>query len=98
MAAVEIRFESPFGVGSPLHAVNPDSVQIMTSSASSQASTAAATKTGCTVSITASGGAIKFCVAAAPDTATGTLSLVPDGSTRSFGGVAIGHKVAIVDA
>ena len=98
MASVEITFESPVETASgPVHNAYAASAEIMTSSASSQVSTAAATATGQTVSITSKGGAVRCAIGSGtPDAATGTI-LVPDGSTRSFGGVMVGHKVAIVD-
>jgi hypothetical protein len=98
MAKVEIRFETPVqAAGGPIHNVSPASVEIINSSASSQTSTAAATHSGQTVSLTASGGAIRVAFGSGTlDAATGT-TLIPDGATRSFGGVPFGHKVAVID-
>ena len=98
MASVAINFESPVQTaGGPVHNAYSSSAEIMTSSASSQVSTAAATHTGQTVSITSKGGAVRCVIGSGtPDAATGTI-LVPDGATRSFGGVIVSHKVAIID-
>jgi hypothetical protein len=98
MAKVEIRFEYPVQAsGGPIHNANASSAEIMTSSASTQTSTAAATHSGQTVSVTSSGGAVRITIGGGTlDAATGT-TLIPDGATRSFGSVAAGHKVAIID-
>ena len=98
MAKVEIRFETPVqAANGPIHNARPSSVEILTSSASTQTSTAAATHSGQSVSVTSSGGAVRIAIGGGTlDAATGT-TLIPDGATRSFGGVASGHKVAIID-
>ena len=98
MASVEITFESPVqAANGPLHNAYPTSSEILTSTASSQVSTVSAAHTGQTVSITSKGGAVRCAIGSGtPNAATGYF-IVPDGATRSFGGVIVAHKVAIVD-
>ncbi len=99
MATVEIAFGDPVEKsGGPLDFAYPVSSQVITSSASNQTSTAAATGTGQTVVIGSSGGAVKISIGAAPNATSDThVRIIKDGETRAFGGVVSGHKVAVTD-
>lgn len=100
MATVEIAFLSPVDKNGPIDNAYPDSVTMITSSASNQVSTNAAERTGATCLITSSGGAVYAAIGSgSPDATSSTLRrLIPDGATRAFGNVATGHKVGIVNA
>ena len=98
MATVEVSFVAPAGIG-PQDNAYPDTSELITSSGSNQVSTGAALNTGVTAIVHATGGAVKISIGAAPDATTDTKPrLVGDGQVRAFTGVAIGHKVAVVDA
>lgn len=99
MATVEVAFLSPVDRASALDNAYPDAVQVITSSASNQISTAEAAATGQTVIVTSIGGAVKISIGASPNaTSDAKVRFIPDGQSRAFGGVQIGHKVAVADA
>ena len=98
MALVEVSFIAPAGTG-PQDNAYPDAVQIIDTTASNQVSTVAALNTGSTVIVHASGGRVRISIGASPDATTdANRRLVADGQIRAFTGVAIGHRVAVVDA
>ena len=99
MATVEVAFLSPVDKNGPIDNAYPDSVTMITSSASNQVSTNSASRTGATCLITSVGGAVYVAIGAdTPDATSSTLRrIVADGQTRAFGNVATGHKVGIVN-
>lgn len=98
MATLNVSFIDPVSPSS-LDAAYPVAVESITTTASNQATTAAATRTGQTVVVAATGGDVWIAIGAAPDaTVTTSRRLVPSGQVRAFGGVQIGHKVAGVNA
>jgi len=98
MATVEIAFGHPVQIADALDFAYPDAAQVITSSGSNQVSTAAATATGQAVVVASSGGAVYVSIGAAPNaTSDARRRVVPAGAVRVFGGVQIGHKVAVVD-
>ena len=99
MAKVHVTFGSAFGLGaSSVSGKVPRAAESFTSSASSQATTITALA-GEIATIAVSGGPITFLVGAAPTAvATGTGYMIPDGGVMEVGGLALGDKVAIIDA
>lgn len=101
MSSVEISFGSTIDRNGPLDFAYPASTQIIAVTGSNQRSTAAATASGQTVAITAWGGPVKIAIGVAGSvdaTSDANARIVPDGATRAFGGVSLGHVVAVVDA
>lgn len=98
MATAQIAFTDAVHVGgSSVLSKDPRAVETITTSASSQATTATALA-GELASITVSGGAIFVKVAAAPTAASGSGYLIPDGGRLDLGSLAAGDKVAVINA
>ena len=101
MAVVEIAFFTPANVGGPMDVANPDSVTMITSSASNQISTNQAAFNGVACAVTSSGGRVYALIGTGSPDATVSASLrrlIPDGATRVFENVPNTAKVGIVDA
>ena len=96
MATVEVSFFSPVIQASALDAAYADAVQIFTSSASNQVTTAEALA-GTTAMVVATGGDVKVQIGQAPNATSGVVRIIPDGQMRAFSGLRAGDKVAVVD-
>lgn len=96
MATVQITFGAAMDGIAPVAAAIPEAAEDLTSSASSQQSTITS-KRGQVCQITASGGAIWAKFGTNPTASAGNDHLIPDGSTREFGFLQDGYKVAILD-
>lgn len=95
MATVHIRFGGLMGGGAPVYAPTPSSAQTITSSATSQQSTAVA-QAGDYVTVDASGGAVLVAIGQNPTAASSVGDMVQ--ATKDFGPLKAGDKVAIIDA
>jgi hypothetical protein len=97
MATVHVRFGSVMGEGAPVYAPIPKTAATITSSASSQATTIAAEDSDY-LTVTTSGGAVFIAIGQNPTAASGRGDLLPDGSSKDFGPLKTGDKVAVIDA
>lgn len=97
MATVHVAFARAMDGPAPVIASRPASSQVITSSASSQATTITAGNHEVCV-VTATGGAVWVQIAGTPVAAAGSDWLIPDGTTREFGHVPPGSKVAVINA
>lgn len=97
MADVRIRFGGVMGGGAPVYAPIPDATAKITSSASSQATTAAAEQNDY-VTIKAIGGTVAFAIGPAPVAIATSGDVVADGERMDLGPLKAGDKVAIIDA
>jgi hypothetical protein len=95
MATVAITFATLIAPDVSVESAYPRASENITSSASSQATTATA-RNGEVIAITAAGGDIRAAFGADP-TATSTGILILDGQTRFFQPEP-GHKAAVIDA
>ena len=96
MATVEIAFIHPV-LNAALDAAYPSAVQVITSSGTSQPTTAVASA-GDVAVVTASEGDVYVSFGAAPNASTDAKRrLVVSGQSRAFGGLIAGTKAAIVD-
>lgn len=96
MAQVHVAFSSALG-GYPVPAKAPLLSEVITSSATSQSSSAA-TRGGDVAIVTVSGGNVWVQIGTNPTAASGADWLVLDGQTREFGPIAEGEKIAVIDA
>lgn len=98
MATVKVSFGAVFNIGgTSVFGKDPRVAETITSSASSQQTTATATA-GEFVTITAAGGAVHVRVGQNPTASTSTGYLVTDGGEKTIGPCAAGDEVAILDA
>lgn len=97
MATLAVTYGAAMGAGVPVYASIPRASEAITTSASSQATTATA-RSGDFASCTASGGAVWISIGQSPTAAAGTHYLIPDGATKDFGPLLEGDKVAVIDA
>lgn len=96
MATVQITFGAAMDGIAPVVAAVPRAAEDITSSGTSQASAITAQR-GEKCQITASGGAIWVKFGSAPTASAGNDHLITDGSTREFGFLETGWKVALID-
>lgn len=97
MATVQITFGAAMDGIAPVMAAVPAAAEDITSSAASQQSTITSQR-GQMCQITASGGAVWVKFGANPTASAGNDHLIIDGSTREFGFLETGWKVALIDA
>lgn len=97
MATVAVAFTLAMDGPAPVVAAVPGSVQSITSSGTSAASTITAGNDEI-CQITATGGNVWVKFGSAPTAAAGSDYLILDGQTREFGFVPPGAKVAVIDA
>lgn len=96
MATVGIVFGTPMQGAAQVRAGNASASEAITSSGTSQRTSAAAGVSN-VVSITSVGGAIWAAVGKSPTAAAGTAHLIPDGGTIDLA-CSYGDKVAVIDA
>lgn len=94
MALVHIAFTSATS-GAPVAQAIPDAAEVITSSGTSQATTAAS-KNGGIVTVSASGGSVWVAFGPSPTAASNVHQLVQAGQTRDFG-IQPGMRVAVID-
>jgi len=97
MATVHVTFSGAMSSGAPVFPTTPRAKEAITSSGTSQSTTAEA-KSGDFITVTSSGGAVWVRIAGTPTAAAGTDWLVTDGAAMTFGRAKDGDKVAIIDA
>lgn len=98
MATVKVSFGAVFNIGgTSVFGKEPRAAETLTSSASSQQSTAAATA-GEFVTITSTGGAVHVRVGQNPTASASTGYLITDGGEKTIGPCAAGDEVAIINA
>lgn len=97
MARVNIVFARMVDNHAQVMGAIPSAVEDITSSASSQSTTAKAGNND-GVRIVSNGGKVRVAVGAAPTVTSTTGWLVLDGQELILGHVAAGHKVAVIDA
>lgn len=95
MATVNVIFGkmTPRGV---LMGAQPSSIEDITSSGTSQATTATAS-TGDAAQVTVTGGAVRVAFGPSPTATATDAILILDGQTREFGGLQSGDKCAVID-
>ena len=96
MATIAIAFAKAMEGGTPVMSPIPTAKQSLTSSGTSQQSTAIAGN-GQICQITASGGKVWARFVPNPTASAGNDYLILDGQTREFGIMSVGDKVAIID-
>lgn len=97
MADVRIRFGATMGAGSLVYSAHPKATAKITSSASSQATTAAA-EAGDYVTVKSIGGAVAFDIGPAPVAIATSGDVIMSGESMDFGPLQTGDKVAVIDA
>lgn len=97
MATVHITFRQAMDGVAPVVAAVPRAKESITSSGASQASTITAQR-GEKCQITVSGGDVYVAFGASPTASAGNDDLISAGSTREFGFLETGWKVALIDA
>lgn len=97
MADIRIRFGAVMGSSAPVYASHPKQTAKITSSATSQSTTAAA-DSGDYVTIKAIGGPVAFDIGPVPVAIATSGDVVMAGETMDFGPLQTGDKVAIIDA
>jgi hypothetical protein len=95
MSTVHITAGGAMGGGAPVYAPIPDFAQTITSSGTSQRSSAM--PGGKYVSVTSSGGAVFVAIGQNPTAVSGAGYMVADGATKDFGPIKEGDKVALID-
>jgi hypothetical protein len=96
MADIRIRFGAVMGGGAPVYAPIPKASQKITSSGSSAQSTYSADD-GDYVSVFALDGAVAIAINANPTAVATSGDVVPSGTSRDFGPLKVGDKIAIID-
>jgi hypothetical protein len=97
MATVSIVFAKAMQGIIPALSAHVSAAEAITSSGTSQATTATAASTD-VARITSSGGAIWVKVGATPTAAAGSDHLVPDGGALDLVNLQVGDKIAVIDA
>lgn len=97
MATVHVAFSEGNQQYVPVAAKTPSGSEVITSSATSQATTITANN-GEFVTITASGGNVWAKIGSSPTAASADEWLILDGQTRNFGPCAAGDTCAVIDA
>lgn len=97
MATVKVSFGSAMAAGAPVFPTKSREAETITSSASSQQTTATA-RSNEYIHVTASGGAVHVQIGSNPTAASTSDWLLTDGETRTFGAAKEGDKVAVIDA
>ena len=97
MATVHVAFARAMDGPAPIIAARPSSSEVITTSAVSQATTIRAGNDDTCV-VTAIYGAVWVKIAATPVAAAGADWLIPEGTSREFGHVPPGSKVAVINA
>lgn len=97
MATVSLSFERTMQGIAPVEAAYPDASQNITSGGTTTASTITAGN-NMTAIVTVSGGDVWVTFGASPTATVGGGKLIVDGTTRSFGNITPGHKMAVIDA
>jgi hypothetical protein len=95
MATVNISYAPLIATDTSVESPYPSAVENITSSGTSQTTTAAASNHS-VATVTVAGGNIAIAAGSAPTATTGGI-LILDGQTRNFG-LPPGHKIAVIDA
>lgn len=96
MATVSLSFETVMQGSAPVEAAYPQSVQNIISGGTSTASTIAAGNNTVAI-VTVSGGDVYVAFGATPVASSTNGKLIGEGTTRSFGNIVPGHKMAVID-
>lgn len=96
MATAYIRFGRVMGGGAPVYSPTPNATATITTSGTSQATTVSAQE-GDFIRVTASGGAIRIAIGAAPVALAGSGDWLLDGDTMDLGPLKYGDKIAVID-
>ena len=96
MATAYIRFGGAMGGAAPVLSPIPRDTAKITTSGTSQATTI--TSAGEYARISAVGGVIRYAVGQTPTALAGSGDWVLDGGTVDIGPLAIGDKIAVIDA
>jgi hypothetical protein len=96
MADIRVRFGTVMGGGAPVYAPVPDASEKITSSATSAQSVFAA-QSGDYVSVFALTGTVAIAIGPSPTAIATSGDVVINGSSRDFGPLKVGDKIAVID-
>ena len=98
MAIAYIRFGGAMGGGAPVLSPRPDAVQVINTTSSTQATSAANASRGGYARISATGGVIRYAVGPSPTAVGDQGDWVLDGQTVDIGPLNVGDRIAVIDS
>lgn len=99
MATAYIRFGGAMGGGAPVLSPIPQATQTITTSGTSQATTAASNGNYARITVTGDAGAVvRYAVGPSPAALAGSGDVVLAGQSVDIGPLNIGDRIAVIDA